>query len=191
MLTLTLLSIRFLDLPLAAWIAEHLRAHALYVKTANVPDLLAITVAFLSAVCWSAYTLLIRRSPSRLLRSAQTLCRVVGTALPIAFGIKVVLKWLFGRIEPRTWLLDSNTYGFHWFGGTNGYQGFPSGHMLVLTPLFMALWHCFPRYRILYSVACFLLAGSLLAMDYHYLSDVIAGTYIGAVVYLAVSRIVR
>ena len=41
-LIFVVLSVRFLDLPLAAWIAEYLMAYAPYVKTTDIPDLLLV-----------------------------------------------------------------------------------------------------------------------------------------------------
>jgi len=126
---------------------------------------------------------------SRNIYDRRTLfCRVTGTALPLSFIMKTILKWLFGRIETRTWLSDKSLYGFHWFAGTEGFQGFPSGHMLVFTPLFLALWHFYPRYRLHCGVVWFCLGVALITMEYHFLSDVLAGAYIGAIVYLTLSR---
>lgn len=179
---------RLLDLPLAAWIAHYLRANALYVKTSNIPDLLLITVVMLTSLSWVVYFCLVRRN----IHDQRTLlCRVTGTVLPLSFGMKTILKWLFGRTETRAWLSDPSLYGFHWFAGTEGFQGFPSGHMLVFTPLFLALWYFYPRYRLYYGAGWFCLGAALITTDYHFLSDVLAGAYIGAVVYLSVSRMVR
>lgn len=187
-LILVVLSMRLLDLPLAAWIAGYLMAYAPYVKTSNIPDLLLITVVILTSLSWMVYFYLAHRN----IHDQRTLfCRVTGTVLPVSFGVKTVLKWIFGRTETRTWLSDPSLYGFHWFNGTEGFQGFPSGHMLVFTPLFMALWYFYPRYRLYYGVVWFCLGGALITTEYHFLSDVLAGAYIGAAVYLAVSRAVK
>ena len=184
-LILIVLCLWLLDLPLAAWIAEYLGANAPYVKTTDMPDLLPITAVILTSLSWMVYFYLVRRN----IHDQRTLfCRMTGTVLPLSFGMKTVLKWLFGRTETRTWLLDPSLYGFHWFAGKEGFQGFPSGHMLVFTLLFLALWHFYPRYRLYYGVVWFCLGAALVATEYHFLSDVLAGAYIGAMVYLAVSR---
>ena len=184
-LTLIVLCLWLLDLPLAAWIAEYLTANAPYVKTSDMLGLLPIIVVILTSLSWIAYFYLVRRN----IHDQRTLfCRVTGTVLPLSFGMKTVLKWLFGRTEARTWLSDPSLYGFHWFAGTEGFQGFPSGHMLVFTPLFLALWHFYPCYRPYYAVVWLCLGAALIATEYHFLGDVLAGAYIGAMVYLAVSR---
>lgn len=175
---------RLLDLPLAAWIAEYLMTYAPYVKTSEIPDLLLITVAILTSLSWMVYFYLAHRN----IHDQRTLFyRVMGTVLPLSFGVKTVLKWIFGRTETRTWLSDPSLYGFHWFNGTEGFQGFPSGHMLVFTPLFLALWYFYPRYRLYYGIVWFCLGIALITTEYHFLSDVLAGAYIGAVVYQTVT----
>lgn len=184
-LILIVLCMRLLDLPLAAWIAGYLGSYAPHVKTSNIPDLLLVFVVILTSLSWMGYFYLVRRN----IHDQRTLfCYVTGTVLPLSFGMKIVLKWLFGRTETRTWLSDPSLYGFHWFAGTEGFQGFPSGHMLVFTPLLLALWHFYPRYRLYYGIVWFCLGAALITTEYHFLSDVLAGAYIGAVVYLSVSR---
>ncbi len=179
-LILVLLSIRLLDQRLAGWIAEYLTVYAPFVKTSNIPDLLLMSCIILSSLSWIAYFYLVSQN----IRDRNTLfCRVMGTALPLAFGMKIISKWLFGRTEARTWLLDPSSYGFHWLGGQDGFQGFPSGHMLVFTPLFLALWHFYPCYRLYYGLAWLTLGVALVITEYHFLSDVIAGAYIGFIVY--------
>ena len=63
--------------------------------------------------------------------------------------------------------------------------------MLVLTPLFIALWHFYPRYRLYYGIAGLCLGAALIVTEYHFLSDVIAGACIGAAVYLVVSACLK
>ncbi|HEY8117853.1 MAG TPA: phosphatase PAP2 family protein [Methylophilaceae bacterium] len=184
---LTVLCIQFLDLPLSAAIAEYLGTYAPVVNTSNMPDLLLIIVVTLTSLSWGLYFFLVRHH----IYDQRTLfCQLTGTALPLSFVIKIILKWLFGRTDTRTWLSDHSQYGFHWFAGSEGSQGFPSGHMLVFTPLFLALWHFYPRFRFSYGIVLFCLIIALIATEYHFLSDVFAGTYIGLVIYLAVTRLV-
>jgi membrane-associated phospholipid phosphatase len=183
-LILVVLTLLLLDIPLASWIAKYLMANAPYVRSSNLPDLLLITVVILTSLSWIVYFYLVRR---QIHNKHKLFCRVAGTVLPLSFGIKIVLKWLFGRTETRTWLSNPSLYGFHWFAGTEGFQGFPSGHMLVLTPLFLALWHYYPRFRLYYGVIWFILGAALIMTEYHFLSDVLAGAYIGASIYLIVS----
>lgn len=183
-----LFSMRFLDLAAAGWIAEYLRGHSLGHRVADLPDLLLLVVIVLTTASWAAFGYLRWRAVQ------DTRCdflRLTGSVLPLAFLVKTLLKWLFGRIETREWLLHPEAYGFHWFAGDEGFNGFPSGHMLVLTPLFLALWRFYPRYRTLYALVWSGLGLALVLTDYHFLSDVIAAAYIGLLVHLAAVRILR
>jgi membrane-associated phospholipid phosphatase len=183
-LILVILAIYLLDIPLASWIAKFPMGHSPHARYSNIPDSLFTTVVILASLSWMAYFYFVRQ---QIHNQHRQFCRVIGTVLPLSFGIKTVLKWLFGGIETRTWLSNPGQYGFHWFAGKDGFQGFPSGHMLVMTPLFLALWHFYPRYRLQYGVIWFSLGATLILTEYHFLSDVLAGAYIGALLYFVVS----
>jgi membrane-associated phospholipid phosphatase len=184
-LILVVLSVRFWDIPLAIWIARYLLAYVPHIKNSEIPDLLLISVVILTSLSWMEYFYLLHRN----IRDRRThFFRFVGTVMPLTFVVKDVLKWIFGRTDTRIWLKNPGLHDFHWFAGTKGFEGFPSGHMLVFTPLFLALWQFFPRYRLYYGVVWFCLAIALIVTEYHFLGDVLAGAFLGAVVYLTVSR---
>lgn len=187
-LILVVLSVQFWDLPLASWIATYPPHYVRHLKNSEIPDLLLVSVILLTALSWTMYLYLVHRN----IRDRRTLFfRVLGTTMPLAFVAKEVLKWIFGRINTRTWLKHPDMNGFHWFDGSEHFHGFPSGHMLVFTPLILALWQLFPRYRLYYGIAYSCLVIALLATEYHFLGDIIAGAYIGAIVYLGVARAFR
>lgn len=178
------LSLLFIDLPLATWIGNYLKVNFPLARSSNIPDTLFIIVVILTILSWMGNFYLTRL---KIFDQRTYACRITGTILPISYGLKVILKWLFGRTDTRTWLSDPSQYGFHLFAGTEGSQGFPSGHMLVFSPLFMVLWQLYPRYR-LYCVALWILLGtSLVLTEYHFLSDVLAGAYVGVFLYFWVS----
>jgi hypothetical protein len=183
-LILIVLCIWRFDLPLANWVAEGIDHYAPYIRTTAMPDPLFILVVVLTGLSWLAYFHLRGRNIDD---PRTAFFSVVGTALPVSFGMKIILKWIFGRTEAHNWLLHPQFYGFHWFAGTKGFLGFPSGHMLVFTPLFLALWDFFPRYRIYYGMVWLSLGVTLIVTEYHFLSDVAAGTYVGLVIYQSVS----
>jgi membrane-associated phospholipid phosphatase len=142
----------------------------------HVPDLLLPFTAVLVLLCWTAHLWLLRSGRPEPW-SALTLR--AGISLPIAFGTKSVLKFVFGRVNARVWLAAPHLYGLHWFHGGGDFAGFPSGHMAVFTPIGLALAWAFPKWRRLFFAALVLLALALLVTDYHFLSDVAAGTYVG------------
>jgi len=88
-----------------------------------------------------------------------------------------VLKVFFGVPNPIN-VLRGATHGFHfWMGSDN--SGFPSGHMVLagaFAGVFMRLYKAsiWPL-----SALLLLAAGLLLVGGWHFLSDVIAGAYLG------------
>ncbi len=113
---------------------------------------------------------------------------VIATAVPLAFVLKSVLKLAIGRVNPRFWLHHPNVKEFHWFHGVGHFSAFPSGHMTVFSVLMIALWRFYPRYRLAYCGFLWVLALALIATDYHYLSDIIAGASLGSLVYYFIDR---
>jgi membrane-associated phospholipid phosphatase len=60
--------------------------------------------------------------------------------------------------------------------------------MAVFTALAAASWLLFPKYRAASLAAITALGFALVATDYHYLSDVIAGGYLGLAVFVGTDR---
>ncbi|MDA8095689.1 MAG: phosphatase PAP2 family protein [Betaproteobacteria bacterium] len=183
-LALAALSFYFADKPLARFFGAYLRAHkTLWHGTAHLPDLLAVIVWTGTPISFAAYL------HFRALGDARArFWQLTGILLPVSYAYKDLLKWIFGRTEVRVWLFRHVPYGFHWFAGGKGFNSFPSGHMLVLTPLFLALWDFYPAFRLVYGFGWLMLAFLLVFTDYHFLSDVIVGAYLGWALYAAMVR---
>ncbi len=49
----------------------------------------------------------------------------------------------------------------------------------IITDAMSVLWFAYPRFRWLYILAVLLVATGLIATDYHFVSDVIAGGFLG------------
>jgi membrane-associated phospholipid phosphatase len=191
-LAITVLSIVFLDhaVALFAYHNDRIRAaiHALLsgipglAKPSNeIPDFLAPLTLVITVLSWSGYFLRRRRG---VFDHHTLFFKVVGTAVPLAFLGKSVTKFIFGRVNTRVWVADPSLVdSFHWFAGGGMFNGFPSGHMAVLVPLVVALWQFYPVYRPLYGAALTGLAAALVLTSYHFVSDVIAGGYLGLLVY--------
>ncbi len=102
--------------------------------------------------------------------------------------IKSGLKWFFGRPWPETWknnnpsFIGDGAYDFHWLHGGGLYNSFPSGHMTVALALLSVLWIAYPRWRPLYTIAVLGAAVALVGSNYHFVGDVIAGSFLGATV---------
>ena len=121
----------------------------------------------------------------RSLRKYQATAFLASNAVIIAEGIKDQLKFLFGRTWPETWVennpsfIHDNAYGFNFMHGGSGYQSFPSGHMAAACAVIAILWIWHPQFRWIYTVAALVVGVGLVVANYHFLSDVFAGAYVG------------
>jgi len=121
--------------------------------------------------------------PLSRLEAAILLC---GLSIIVASAIKGELKFIFGRTWPETWvgnnpsLIRDGVYGFHFFHGGRGYDSFPSGHTAAVCAAMSVLWQCYRRWRALYALAVALVVIGLIGSDFHFLSDIVAGGFIGA-----------
>lgn len=156
--------------------------------TSSIPDLLFMTVLLTTAAAYSLYRYRFSRGAND--RTTLT-CKLLAFVAPASFIAKSVLKFVFGRTNTREWLLAPQQYGFHWFQGGGNYSGFPSGHMAVFTALTAVIWRFHPRYRGVCLAFLLLMALALILTNYHFVSDVIAGAYLGLLVELCIWRIVR
>jgi membrane-associated phospholipid phosphatase len=101
--------------------------------------------------------------------------------------VKQALKWTCGRYWPETWcgdnpsLIGNGDYGFHPFHIGRAYDSFPSGHAALVFALMAVLWFAYPRSRWLYGAVCTGLGVALVGMNYHFVSDVVAGAVLGGI----------
>ncbi len=166
-------SVSFLDQPIALAMSRLMRTSELLARYGgSLPDLLLPAVLLLSAWMWLAYA---RRVRSGIRDDRTRFHRLAGTALPAAFVLKTVLKYLFGRVNTRAWLEHPAVHTFLWFRGNESHTGFPSGHMTVFATLAVACWIFFPRARVACVVFLLLLGSALILTNYHFLADVVAG----------------
>jgi membrane-associated phospholipid phosphatase len=183
-----LISIRYADREIAVGVMGLLKSSPnLHSITASIPDALLGFVCISTLVMWLAYLHLSRRNgSSQLLRFLQ----LAATAVPAAYLLKTALQIAFGRTNTRLWLTGSEPLRFDWFHGA-GTGGFPSGHMTVFTALGVAVCLVYPRCRRLTAIGLALLGAALIATDYHFLSDVIAGAYTGLLLTCTVGYLLK
>jgi membrane-associated phospholipid phosphatase len=91
-----------------------------------------------------------------------------------------VLKFIFGRARPKL-LFEEQIYGIKFFGFSPVYFSMPSGHSATVFALATGVSLFFPRAFVAVFAAAFLVAFSRVATTAHYLSDIVAGAYIGVV----------
>jgi membrane-associated phospholipid phosphatase len=95
---------------------------------------------------------------------------------------------LFGRYWPETWhdnnpsLIGTGTYGFNLFKADNDNGSFPSGHATRILAFATVFWLTMPRGRWVYMVVAVPMLVALVAMNYHFVSDVIVGSALGGIV---------
>jgi membrane-associated phospholipid phosphatase len=180
----------WLDRPIA--LAMHqgvvLSGHGWWRALARIPNPL-VPVSVLMLVVFG-----VKIVRHRHLTRLQSAIFVAALATILTEAIKEQLKFAFGRAWPESWagsnpsFIRDGIYGFHPFHGS-GYNSFPSGHTATACAILAVLWVWYPKMRPILLVAGLLVAGGLVAANYHFLSDVIAGAFLGATIGLLVTGI--
>lgn len=93
-----------------------------------------------------------------------------------------VLKPLLSRLRPYE-ALGSDGWHDTWFAAVG--NSFPSGHAVHFWSLFFAVAVLFPRYTVPLAILPVLVSVARIAVNDHYLSDVIASVALAAFVTLA------
>jgi membrane-associated phospholipid phosphatase len=188
--------VAFVDRPLALFMDLYLR-HAMVAATLErLPETTTLvpTIAVLGAVG----ALLARARPAAVLLIAA----LALVSFAIGETAKSILKFVFGRTWPEAWLftrsgahnpsfIADGVYGFFPFHGGSAYASFPSGHMTAACSVMSVAWLLLPRWRGLWATIILSCGAGLIAMDYHFLSDVIAGFFLGTASGVTVVRIAR
>ena len=151
---------------------------------------------------WSALILtilVVRRAWGPFLRWQKVLL-VACLSLIVADDFRISLGDVFGRYWPETWahdnpsLIGTGTYGFHPFQRGDDIGSFPSGHACRILG-FAAVWTiAMPRSRTVQIIAivfCAPMLVSLVAMNYHFVSDVITGSVLGGLVATYAAHLAR
>jgi membrane-associated phospholipid phosphatase len=165
-----LLSMAFIDQPLALffWPCQGLRPAF---NICAAPSLLALPLSGLY-LAWLVLQRLRGRSPQNPLWLSVAIATIAATAA------KDELKWIFGRSWPQFWLKDG-LYGFQPFSNSFFYGSFPSGHTAYISAPLAVLWALRPQWRPACAGLTLLVMFGLVAADYHYFADVLAGLLTG------------
>ncbi|HZS83317.1 MAG TPA: phosphatase PAP2 family protein [Stellaceae bacterium] len=176
----TAAAFEFADRPLAIFAHRHLHGAAIFPALTHIPEVLA----GLAALILIAFAL--SRARRRLWGPLGMVLLRCSVSLAAALMVKDELKYVFGRTWPETWVnnnpsfIGNGTFGFFPLHGGQGWASFPSGHTTTICAIAAVLWVHWPRFRWLYAAVTALVAIGLLGADYHWLSDIIAGGYLGA-----------
>jgi membrane-associated phospholipid phosphatase len=148
---------------------------------------------------WSALVLtvlMVRRAWGPFLRWQKALL-VACLSLIVADDFRISLGDVFGRYWPETWthdnpsLIGTGAYGFHPFHRGDDIGSFPSGHACRILGFAMVWVIALPRSRVIAIVLCAPMLVSLVAMNYHFVSDVIAGSVLGGIVATYAAQLAR
>lgn len=179
---LTTLAYFFIDKPAVYFVFKHptsikyILLQLTYIPSIIITIIAPIIIIYcLIYMCWKPLTKFL------------LILFVIAINSSIVCNIKNTLKWLFGRTWPLTWinnnpsLIKNHVFGFHFFHGGIGYSSFPSGHAAILATVITTLWVFYPKWRWLYITVGFAIIFSLLALNYHFVSDIIAGLTLGII----------
>jgi membrane-associated phospholipid phosphatase len=186
---LVIISYLWIDRPAAVLVHDVVRSkapvQALCVRLSALPDLLTglwvIIVSIVPIFLWAVATSRITLN-GRLQQLSIAAC---GSFL-LSATAKMILKWSCGRTWPETWIYDNpsyirdGVYGFFPLHGGAGWSSFPSGHMAAATTIAMIGWRFAPHLRPLWATIAVGAAIGLVVMNFHFVSDIVAGCYIGA-----------
>ena len=169
----------WLDRPIALFAHDQLQRFDLSDKLTLIPTAMMALAAIVFTV------LAVRALASRPLSRFQTVLLLSGASLAVASIIKDELKFAFGRTWPETWthnnpsFIRDGLFGFFPFEGGGAYASFPSGHMTAVCTVMAVFWICYPRFRAFYALCMAPVAVGLVGANFHFLSDVIAGGFLG------------
>ena len=176
---LTILAIVFVDRAVSTWAHTLNRPAPLEWLTHIIDPFVPAASIALAGVAMAA---LFGWRPGPFGRTIIALC----IAVLVATVLKEELKFLFGRTWPETWVANNpswihdGVYRFEPLHGGRGWAAMPSGHMTIITAPCTVLWLLAPRiWRWLWAALILAVAVGLIASDYHFVGDMIAGTFLG------------
>ena len=177
-----LLSMLFVDRPLAVFLAGHtsddLRAFFRVWTTLGLSQIWLVpsgvaALGLLATGIWAGAPERRARGRRWAAAAGYFFVTVAGSGLLVDL-IKVVV----GRDRPRL-PLDSGLYGFHPLHVGYAVNSFPSGHAQTIWAAMVALWIMVPRYDLMWLAIAVIVSLSRVIITVHYLSDVLFGAYLG------------
>lgn len=179
---LTAVSFTWLDRPIATFAHAQFHGVAVFDWMQKLPEVLPGAAALVLV------GLVVAVAAGRSLGGTGEILVRCSLSLVVAVAVKEQLKYLFGRTWPETWInnnpsfIKDGVFGFFPLHGGPGWVSFPSGHMTAITSVLAVLWVMWPRWRWLYALLWLDVVVGLLGADYHWLSDIVAGSFLGAAV---------
>jgi membrane-associated phospholipid phosphatase len=174
--TLTVLSIAYVDRPLAIFIDGHFRhTFGWVVLDRSLEPLKAVAISALFFLFWAGYRTV---SGHGLQKWAE---KVLLCSWAVVWGLaaEFVFKQIFGRAWPDPTYTQNHLYGFRFLHAPQNWTSFPSGTAIGSSALATALARLFPRSRAVCAVLAAMVCIGVVVANYHWLSDSIAGAFLG------------
>jgi undecaprenyl-diphosphatase len=122
-------------------------------------------------------------------RRLAKLCAYFFTSVAVAGLMTALLKCLFGRARPVQ-LDQFGIYEFRPWNWTEArWHSLPSGEATTAFAVAAALFVLFPRYQVLWWIFAVVMAAARVAVNAHYLSDIVAGAAVGTATAFAVKAL--
>ena len=172
-------SVQWFDRPIALWVYDIFGGRRIPTMLADRIFSISLVSAIVFVIC--GLVAIMGRRFSKL-EAAVAMCAISTLATTI---IKDQLKFAFGRTWPDTWgpgivsLLRDNAYGFHFFQSGKSFESFPSGHAAVAAAVLSVVWILFPKRLVICASGVVAVDIGLVTLNVHFLSDVVAGTFLG------------
>ena len=177
--TVVWVSVQWIDRPIALWIFDVFGGRRIPTQTADRIFSIPLITTIVFVIC--GIIAIMGRRVSKL-EAAIAMCAISTLATTV---IKDQLKFAFGRTWPDTWgpgimsFVRDNVYGFHFFQSGKSFESFPSGHAAVAAAVLSVIWILFPNLRVFCTIGLIAVDIGLVALNLHFLSDVVAGSFVG------------
>ena len=168
--------IAYIDRRVAEFFDGHLRHTTTWVwlDRALAPLDLAVVTALLFLLGCGTWVM-----SGRLLSSWTRKPLLCSWAAMWATTADIILKRIFGRASPDPTYIQNHLYGFRLLHGGPHWQSFPSGTAAISAGIVAVLWIVMPRWRATGAFTVALLCVAVVITNYHWVGDVIAGTFLG------------
>ena len=172
----------FVDRPVASFVHQHKLSSYAKLKWLTYPPPIVqawtplVLVMFVVRRAWGPF------------RRWELVMLTACVSMVLANQFRESLSYVFGRYWPETWIdnnpsfIQDGAYGFHPFRTGSAYGSFPSGHMARVLGFVAVVWIAFPRWRWACVLVSLATAAGLLGMNYHFVGDVVAGSFVGGIV---------
>lgn len=186
--TMVALCMAYVDRPLVEFFEAHVRHTALWVWL-DLPlhPIGLIVFAALIFLCGCGIWTISGR-PLGGWTESPLLC---SWAAMWAVAAEMILKRIFGRGWPDPTYVQQHLYGFHPLTQEAHWGSFPSGTAAVSAAIVSVLWMLRPRFRAPGAAIVVFLLADVVITNYHWLSDVIAGAFLGVTVGWSTVRLMR